>query len=134
MPFRLARSERGVLHESTDLALDRRALAAEEILNCGGEAGIADPMRAPGRGRQIAALDLVLALSAGLHPRELVRDRVLDGLVVAGLEMQEAEIAEAAPVAAVERVAPPQVEGSGHGPAVLLGDHQHNTIGQRGAD
>ena len=57
---------------------------------------------AVGGRRHVAALDLVLALGAGLDPPEAVADRVVDGLVVAGLEMQELEAAHAAPIAAVE--------------------------------
>src|SRR5215468_4025331 len=127
-------AEGRVFGQRPDLALDGGTLAAEEILDRGGEARLADPMCAPGRRRQVAALDLVLALGAGLDPRQLVRDRVLDGLVVAGLEMQETEVAEAAPVAAVERVATPEIEGAGHGPSLLLGDHQHDAICERAAD
>ena len=48
-------------------------------------------MGAVGGGRQVAALDLVLALGAGLDPLETVADGVVDGLVVAGLEVQELE-------------------------------------------
>ena len=51
--------------------------------------------------RQVAARQLVLALRAGLDPREPVRDRVVDGLVVAELEMQERVVLDRAPVAAV---------------------------------
>ncbi len=70
-------------------------------------------MGAVGRHRQVAALDLVLALRAGLDAREPVLDGKVDGAVIADLEMQEREIAEAAPVAAIERVAADEVERAG---------------------
>ena len=60
--------------------------------------------------RQVAARELVLALGAGLDARELVRDRVLDGLIVAELEMQERVMLDRAPVAAVERVAADEID------------------------
>src|SRR5918993_1346734 len=52
--------------------------------------------------RAVAARELVLALRAGLDARQPVRDRVLDRLVVAELEMQERMVLDAAPVAAEE--------------------------------
>src|SRR5215468_3346179 len=91
-----------VLGQSPDFGLDGRPLAPKKVLDCDGETGIADPVCAPSRRRQVAALDFVLALRASLDARQLVGDRVFDGLIVAGLEMQEAEVAEAAPIAAVK--------------------------------
>ena len=66
---------------------------------------IGDEMRGIGGFRQIAARQLVLALRAGLDARELVGNRVVDGLVIAQLEMQERVVLDGAPVAAVDRVA-----------------------------
>jgi len=43
----------------------------------------------------------VLALGAGLDAGDLFPDRVVDGLVVAELEMQEGDVFDAALVAAV---------------------------------
>ena len=51
--------------------------------------------------RQVAARELVLALCAGLDAREPVGDRIIDGLVVADLEMQERVMLDCAPVAAI---------------------------------
>ena len=47
----------------------------------------------------------MLALGAGLDAGELVLDGVLDGLVVAELEMQERVVLDRAPVAAEQRIA-----------------------------
>src|SRR5882672_155298 len=54
-------------------------------------------MRREGRHRHVAALDLVIALRTRLDPLQAVRDRVVDGLVVAGLEMQEGVALQASP-------------------------------------
>src|SRR4029453_10832639 len=122
------------LAERRYLRSHRGALPLEEILHRAGEAGVADPVRAPGLHRQIAALDLVLALRPGLHALEAMGDGIVDRLVVAGLEMQEAEVAEAAPVAAIECRAAAQIERAGHRPAVLLRHHQHDLVGHAGAN
>ena len=42
----------------------------------------------------------MLALGAGLDARELVRDGIVDGLIVADLEMQERMMLDGAPMAA----------------------------------
>ncbi len=48
--------------------------------------------------------------------------------------MQEAVVAEAAPVAAVEGVAADQVEGARDRPAAMLGEHQQHALAHRLAD
>src|SRR6266850_1392380 len=96
--------ERRVLLQPLDLLFDRRPFALEIIVDGAAESGIDDPMRREGRHRHVAALDLVIALRARLDPLQAVRDGVVDGLVVAGLEMQEGVALQAAPVAAVERI------------------------------
>ena len=63
-----------------------------------------DPVGGVGRLGQVAALDLVLALRAGLDALQAVLDGEVDGAVVAELEMQERPVAAAAPVAAVQRL------------------------------
>ena len=63
---------------------------------------VGDVVGRVGRDRAVAAGELVLALRAGLDPREPMRDRVVDRLVVAELEVQERVVLDAAPVAAVE--------------------------------
>ena len=61
-------------------------------------------MRAVGRHGQIAAGKLVRPLRAGLDAAELVRNRKVDGLVVADLEMQMRVLLDRAPIAPEERV------------------------------
>ena len=51
-------------------------------------------MQGIGRGRQIAALHLVLPLCPGFDPRQSVLDRIVDGAVVAGLEVQKLVVFE----------------------------------------
>src|SRR5262245_37190902 len=68
---------------------DIGALALEEILDRAPQRRIDDVVRRIGRRRHVAARNLVLALGAGLDAGELVLDGVLDGLIVAELEVQE---------------------------------------------
>src|ERR1700722_15835782 len=116
------------LLELVHLVRDRAALALEEILDRVGEAGVANPMRAVGRGGEITALNLVRALRPGLDAFQAARDREIDGAVIARLEMQEGKIADAAPIAAVKRVATHQVQGARDVAPVLLGHHQHHAF------
>src|SRR6185295_11750871 len=60
-----------------------------------------DQVRAIGRGGEIAAGKLVLALRSSFDDGEAVRNGEIDGLVVANLEMQVAVLLECAPIAAV---------------------------------
>src|SRR5205814_149899 len=78
-----------------------------------------------GRGRVEAAPELELAARARLEAPEPVRDAVLDARVVADVEVEVAERALGAPVAAVERVALGDVEGAGDHLAILARDHEH---------
>ena len=89
------------------------------------QALVGDPMVGIGRHRQVAARQLVRALGAGLDALQAARDRVVDGAVVAGLEMQEAVLLDTAPVAPVERVRAGEVERRGHRPSGPL-DHDQN--------
>src|SRR5262249_19885791 len=58
-----------------------------------------------------------------------VLDREVDGAVVAELEMEEGEVADAAPIAAIERVVAAQIEGAGDETALPLGHDQHDLVG-----
>ena len=100
----LSLPERRILGQPLDLALDHVALAREELGDGAAKARVGDPMGAVGRHRQIAALQFVRALRAGLDPLQPARDRELDRPVIAALEMQEFVVAVAAPVAAVDRL------------------------------
>ena len=59
--------------QRVDLGGDGGAFPAEEIGDGVTQASLGDPMGAPGRHRQIAALDLVGSLGAGLDPLPRLR-------------------------------------------------------------
>src|ERR1700754_4211407 len=85
-------------------------------------------MCAGGLDRKITPLHLVLALSAGLDRLESVRNRKIDRLIIASLEMQEGDLAACAPIAAIEPFTANEIECAGDDPSALLGQHQQNTI------
>ena len=91
-------------------------------------------MRRIGRHRHVAARQLVLALRAGLDPRELVLDREIDRLIVAQLEMQERVVLDRAPVAAVERVAADEVDRARDVAPGALRHHQQHLVAHGLAD
>src|SRR5690606_9498049 len=68
------------------------------------EAGVSDPVQAPGWHRLEAALDLVFTLRTGVEAPEAMADTVVDALVVAGFEVQELVVGRCTPVAPVECV------------------------------
>src|SRR3954470_4406681 len=75
-----------------ELAAGFRHIAAfllEIVAHRAAQRRIGDVVRRMGGLRQVAARQLVLALGAGLDHPEAARDRKVDGLVVADLEMQE---------------------------------------------
>src|SRR5688572_33331283 len=84
--------------------VDIGALALEVVGNRPPQRWVGNVMRGVGGGRQITAGQLVLALGAGLHALEPVRNGVVDRLVVAELEVQERVVLERSPVAAIEGV------------------------------
>ena len=91
------RVERRMLVVKLRLLGDRRGLALDERRDRLGEAGVADPVRAVGERRHEAALQLVLALRAGLEQRAAARDRALDQPVVAVLEVQHLVVGRGSP-------------------------------------
>src|SRR6185437_2015809 len=132
--LRLALERRHLLLELLHLAFQGDTPAPHEIGHGAGEARIADPMGAVGRRWQVSALNLVRPLGSGLDPLQPARDGEIDGAVVARLEMEEREIAGAAPIAAIERVAAEQVEGAGDVAPALPGHDQHDAVGHALAD
>src|SRR5439155_9073876 len=105
--------QRGPLAEPADLARHRAPLLDEKLPHRRGQARVAEPVHALGRGRVEAAPELELATRARLEAPDPVRDAVLDARVVADIEVEVAERTLGAPVAAVERVALGDVEGAG---------------------
>src|SRR4051812_32932887 len=80
-------AERRHRRQRRHLPLHRRPLALEKIAHRAAQPRMGDPMRGIGRRGQVAALDLVLALGAGLDAEQLVLDGEVDGAVVAEFEM-----------------------------------------------
>src|SRR5437667_328947 len=118
------------LAEPADRAGHGARLRDEALPHGRREARVAEPAQARGRGRVEAAPELELAARARLEAPEPVRDAVLDARVVADVEVEVAERALGAPVAAVERVALGDVEGAGNHLAVLARDHEHEARAQ----
>src|ERR1700722_4151809 len=86
--FVLVAEGRIVLGEVLDLLLDHLALAREELRDGAAKALVRDVMRAVGRHRQVAALEFMRPLGAGLDAFQPVIDRELDRPIIAALEMQ----------------------------------------------
>ena len=73
-------------------------------------------------------------MGAGLDAPQAALDGELDRPVVAQLEVQEAVVLGAAPVAAEQRVLPQHVEGAGDGAAVARRQHQDHAFGKAFAE
>src|SRR5688572_6423781 len=107
-----------------DIAADRRALALEEVLDRAREARMRKPVRRRRLDRHQAAPQLVLALRAALEHLQALRDRVLDRLVVAALEVQQRHVLERAPVTTVKRFIVLDEKCGSDRAAAALGDEQ----------
>src|SRR5712692_2459255 len=127
-------AERGVFGEVLDFLLDHLALAIEEGGDRAAERWVGDPVRAVNRRRQIAALQFVGPLGAGLDPRQAALNRELDRLVIAAFEMQKAVFAVRSPIAAVDRVAAENVEGAGDVVGAAPRHDQHDLVRHALAD
>src|SRR6056297_4074819 len=92
-------SERSIAREDLDVFAHRRALGLEIVLDGARKALIGEPVQRMGFYGQVAAGDLVLALGTGLDRIQPVGDGVVDGLVIAGLEMQAGVMLDRAPIA-----------------------------------
>ena len=85
---------------------------------------------APGRSGVEAAQLLVVAARTRLEAGEAVLDALLDAGVVADVEVQEPELAEGAPVAAVEGVTLLNVDSTGHDLLALLRDDEAHAVAE----
>ena len=85
-------------------------------------------MRRIRRGRHVAARDLVLALRACFDPRYFVGERIIDGLIVAELEVQERVMLDRAPVAAEQGMRTKKVDSPCDPPAGAFGHDQHDAL------
>src|SRR5215468_350419 len=105
-----ALAERGKFGEFLAGGIDVGALALEGVGDRTPQGRVGDEMCRVRTGRQIAAGKLVLALGAGLDPRQPMRNGKLDRLVVADLEMQTGVVLDGAPIAPIETVATDQMQ------------------------
>ena len=87
-------------------------------------------MGGEGRHRPVAARQLVCALGARLHPLEAARDGDVDRLVIAKLEMEEGDVLDGAPIAAVERLRADQIQSAGDRAAVAEREDQQHLFAQ----
>ena len=88
-----------------------------------------DPVGRAGEDGDVAARKLVAALGASLDILQAAFNRKIDGLVIAGLEMQHRAVVAAPPVAAIERVGTDQVHGARDGLAIFHGEDEEQVIG-----
>ena len=122
--------ERGIfLGQPVHLALHCRTLLLRGTAPPAREGRVGDVVRGEDGGGQVTPGDLVLALRARLDPRQAAADRQLDRLIVAELEVQEGNILQATPVAAVEAIVADQVERAGDPAAAATGHDQQHPVG-----
>ena len=110
------------------------ALAREIVGDGPAQSRIGNVMRRIGGVGQVAARELVLALGPGLDPLQPVCDRVVDGLIVADLEMQERVVLDRAPIAAVERIGADEIDGACDPAAGAARHHQQDAVAHSFAD
>src|SRR5271165_4004976 len=91
-------------------------------------------MRRVGRRRHIASRYLVLTLGSGLYARQPVLNGILDGLVIAELEMQERVVLNGPPMTAEQRVGTDEIDCAGNPPLGALGHYQKDAVAHLLAD
>ena len=104
------------------------AFPLEKVGDRAPQARVVDLVRRVGRGREIAARNLVLALGASFYPGEPMRDRVLYCLIIAQLEMEERVVLVAAPMATEQRIRADEVDRASDPAPGALGHHQQNAV------
>ena len=104
------------------------ALGVQKAGHCVAKGRLPNPVGAVGGLGQVAADHLVRTLGARLDPSQPVGDGEVDGLVVAGLKVQEAVVLDAPPVAPVQRVVADEVQRAGDVAAVAFAHHQQGAL------
>src|SRR5262249_27020262 len=89
---------------------------------------VGNEMRGIGSLRQGASHQLKLPLYAGPDSQELLRARVVDGLIVAELKMQERMVFDCAPIPAVEGVSADEIDSSSNPATGVARHHQQNAV------
>jgi hypothetical protein len=118
-----------LLGQQRNLASNRKPLALEIIGDSAAQRRIGNVVGAVGLDWQITSGELVCPLGSGFYAREVVRDRELDGLVVADLEMKIGMLLDRAPIAAIERVGADEVKRPRHVATGALGEHEQDLSG-----
>ncbi len=129
-----APAERRIGGQFLRCAIDVLTLARKVLGDRTAQRGIADVVRGVGLRRQIAACKLVLALGAGLDTLQAVRDREIDGLVVAHFKVQAGMVLRGAPVASIEAVAADHMEGARDRATVPHRQHEQRGFARCRAD
>ena len=88
-----------------------------------------DPVRGVGCHGRIAARELVTALSASFHEFQSMLDGIVDGLIIAGLEVQHWSVDGTTPIAAIERVRADQIHGAANRHAILRRKDKQQVVG-----
>src|ERR1700722_10794593 len=110
------------------------AFALEIFVDRAAKPGVGNVMRRKSGLGKIAARDLVLALRPGLDGFQAARNRKIDRLIIADLEMQERMMLDRTPVAAEQRVAADEIDGARDVAASALRHHEQDAFGHRLAD
>src|SRR5260370_3227784 len=93
-----------------------------------------DVVRAVGGSGHVATEELVRAMRAGLDGLEPMRDRIVDRLVVAGLEVEEWKVFGRSPIASEEGAATCEIERTGDVPSAAARHDEYDLLGHRRAD
>src|SRR5215468_2692002 len=93
-------AERGCLRELFTGCRHIGALALEIIIDGAPQARVKDVVRRVCCRWHVATGDLMLALRTRLHPRKLLLDGILNGLIIAELEVQKRVMLDCSPMAA----------------------------------
>src|SRR5712691_11603478 len=95
---------------------------------------MAQPVRRPRGVRHEAPRELVFALRASLEDPDAAFYAEIQRLVIAHLEMQEREMADGAPVAAVQHRRRENIEGARDRLSIEFGKHHEEVFGKRLAE
>ena len=102
-------------------ALHMGAFMVEIVRHAAPQGRIGYPMGRIRSGGGIAACQFMLALGAGLDPFQPARNRKINRLMVADLEMQEGVVFNRPPIAPVKGIRADEIDGSGNRAARTIG-------------
>ena len=88
----------------------------------------AQPVRGPGADRQKATTNFVFPLRAGFKCLQLIRNAIVDALVITGLEVQGVVVRTTPPVSAVKGIRALVKDCGGDNLFVQLGDNHQDVV------